>query len=240
MDILKTSNLKAFYIFKASGNETDVKAVNNVTLGIKENEIYGIAGESGCGKSTFLKSICGLVEPPLRIVGGNIYYNINKNYTDITTLTEEEYRKLRWSFISYIPQGSMNVLNPLLRVKEDFKDFYSAHKEINNEKEFMNNLEKHLKLLGLSPNVLESYPHQLSGGMRQRVTIALATVLNPRLIIADEPTTALDVVAQRAVIQLLKDVQTFQKNTIVLVTHDMAVHANIADRMGIMYAGTFV
>src|SRR5690606_16346623 len=107
-------------------------------------------------------------------------------------------------------------------------------------KDFEEPLRKHLNALGLPMRVLKSYPHQLSGGMRQRVTIALATILNPRIILADEPTTALDVVAQRAVIQLLKDIQSLQKNTIILVTHDMAVHANIADRMLIMYAGVFL
>jgi len=135
----------------------------------------------------------------------------------------------------------MSALNPIIRVKESFKDFVTAHKKIKDEqKDFEEPLRKHLNALGLPMRVLKSYPHQLSGGMRQRVTIALATILNPRIILADEPTTALDVVAQRAVIQLLKDIQSLQKNTIILVTHDMAVHANIADRMLIMYAGVFV
>jgi peptide/nickel transport system ATP-binding protein len=156
-------------------------------------------------------------------------------------MSQEEYRKLRWQFISYIPQGSMSALNPIIRIKESFKDFVTSHKKIENEeKEFEEPLKKHLTALGLPVRVLKSYPHQLSGGMRQRTTIALATILNPRIIVADEPTTALDVVAQRAVIQLLKDIQKIQKNTIILVTHDMAVHANITDRMGIMYAGMFV
>jgi peptide/nickel transport system ATP-binding protein len=219
----------------------EVKAVNDVSIKIQEDEIYGIAGESGCGKSTFLKTICGLAEPPLRIVDGKIYYEVEGKEIDITKMSQEEYRKLRWQFISYIPQGSMSALNPIIRIKESFKDFVTSHKKIKDEeKEFEEPLKKHLTALGLPLRVLKSYPHQLSGGMRQRTTIALATILNPRIIVADEPTTALDVVAQRAVIQLLKDIQKMQKNTIILVTHDMAVHANITDRMGIMYAGMFV
>jgi peptide/nickel transport system ATP-binding protein len=241
LDVLKTQNLKSYYIFEMQEEKKEVKAVNDVSINIREDEIYGIAGESGCGKSTFLKTICGLAEPPLRIVDGKIYYKVEGKEIDITKMSQEEYRKLRWQFISYIPQGSMSALNPIIRIKESFKDFVTSHKKIEDEeKEFEEPLKNHLTALGLPLRVLKSYPHQLSGGMRQRTTIALATVLNPRVILADEPTTALDVVAQRAVIQLLKDIQKIQKNTIILVTHDMAVHANITDRMGIMYAGMFV
>ncbi len=241
LEVLKTEKLKSYYIFEMQEEKKEVKAVNDVSISIREDEIYGIAGESGCGKSTFLKTICGLAEPPLRIVDGKIYYEVEGKEIDITKMSQEEYRKLRWQFISYIPQGSMSALNPIIRIKESFKDFVTSHKKIKDEeKEFEEPLKKHLTALGLPLRVLKSYPHQLSGGMRQRTTIALATILNPRIIVADEPTTALDVVAQRAVIQLLKDIQKMQKNTIILVTHDMAVHANITDRMGIMYAGMFV
>lgn len=241
LEVLKTEKLKSYYIFEMQEEKKEVKAVNDVSINIQENEIYGIAGESGCGKSTFLKTICGLAEPPLRIVDGKIYYEVEGKEIDITKMSQEEYRKLRWQFISYIPQGSMSALNPIIRIKESFKDFVTSHKKIKDEeKEFEEPLKNHLTALGLPLRVLKSYPHQLSGGMRQRTTIALATILNPRIIVADEPTTALDVVAQRAVIQLLKDIQKMQKNTIILVTHDMAVHANITNRMGIMYAGMFV
>ena len=241
MDILKTEHLKSYYILEMGEEKKEVKAVNDVTVNIREDEIYGIAGESGCGKSTFLKTICRLVEPPLRMMGGSIHYQVDGNYVEITELKEEEFRKLRWKYVSYIPQGSMNALNPIIRVKESFKDFFTAHQRIEDEeRDFEEPLKRHLSALGLPMRVLKSYPHQLSGGMRQRTTIALATILQPRIIVADEPTTALDVVAQRAVIQLLKDIQELQKNTIILVTHDMAVHANITDRIGIMYAGMFV
>ena len=143
-------------------------------------------------------------------------------------------------YISYIPQGSMSVLNPVLKLKETYEDFIGSHLGDQSREEIFELAHKQILVLGLPKNILELYPHQLSGGMRQRVTIALASLLKPRIMIGDEPTTALDVVVQRGVIQMLKDIQQKLKNTIVLVTHDMGVHANIADRIGIMYAGKIV
>jgi peptide/nickel transport system ATP-binding protein len=131
----------------------------------------------------------------------------------------------------------MSVLNPVRKVIKTFDDIISTHEGIKDRKEFLERVSGHIKKLGLPPDVLKSYPHELSGGMRQRVAIALATVFQPELIIADEPTTALDVVVQRGVLQLLKEIQGESKNTVLLVTHDMAVHANVADRVAIMYAG---
>ncbi len=165
LNILKTENLKSYYIFETPTEKKEVKAVNDVSIDIEEDKIYGgVAGESGCGKSTFLKTVCGLAEPPLRIVGGTIYYLVNGKYVDITKLSQEEYRKLRWEYISYIPQGSMSALNPIIRVKESFKDFVTAHKKIKDEqKDFEEPLRKHLNALGLPMRVLKSYPHQLSG-----------------------------------------------------------------------------
>lgn len=240
MTILKTDALKAYYVFEASGIKKSIKAVNTVSLEINKNEIYGVAGESGCGKSTFLKTLVGMIDPPLQLVSGKIYYNIEEEFIDTSSLSKESFRKLRWNYISYIPQGSMSVLNPVIRIQESFRDFIEDHCQIRSKDDFERPIKEHLTALGLPLRVLRAYPHQLSGGMRQRVTIALATVLKPKIIVADEPTTALDVVAQRAAIQLLKDIQKSQKNTVILVTHDMAVHANISDRVGIMYAGTFI
>jgi peptide/nickel transport system ATP-binding protein len=131
----------------------------------------------------------------------------------------------------------MSVLNPVRTINKTFEDIVSTHQSIPDKKIFKEQMEAHVKRLGLPPDILRSYPHQLSGGMRQRVAIALATVFHPRMIIADEPTTALDVVVQRGVLQMLKDIQSESRNTVLLVTHDMAVHANVADRVMIMYAG---
>ncbi len=238
--ILRTEALQAFYVLDLYGKPKVVKAVNQVDLAIQENEIYGIAGESGCGKSTLLKTLAAAVEPPLRMVGGKVYYRIAGADVDVATLSPEEKRRLRLEYIAYVPQGSMSVLNPVAKIKETYQDFIESHVGAGLKVEAFDLARSHLIELGLPPKLLDAYPHQLSGGMRQRVTIALATLLKPRIIIGDEPTTALDVVVQRGVVQLLREVQRSLQNTIVLVTHDMGIHANAADRIGIMYAGKIV
>jgi peptide/nickel transport system ATP-binding protein len=238
--ILSTQALKAFYILDVKGKQKVVKAVNEVELNIKESEIYGIAGESGCGKSTLLKALAAVIEPPLRQLGGKVVYHVNGKEVDVSTLGAEALRKLRWQFVSYVPQGSMSVLNPVIKLISTYRDFIASHVSGKTQDEAFALAKKHIAELGLPARVMDAYPHQLSGGMRQRVTIALAALLEPAIIIADEPTTALDVVVQRGVVQLLKEVQRRLGNTIVLVTHDMGVHANVADRIGIMYAGKMV
>jgi peptide/nickel transport system ATP-binding protein len=238
--ILRTEQLKTFYILDMQGTQKVVKAVNEVDLEIQENEVYGIAGESGCGKTTLLKALFISIDPPMRLVGGKIYYKINNQFVDVTSLSGEEKRKLRMEYISYIPQGSMSVLNPVQKLQETYQDFIASHVNIKSREETFDLARSHIVELGLPKNILDAYPHQLSGGMRQRVTIALAALLKPRIMIGDEPTTALDVVVQRGVIQLLKEIQKKLKNTIIMVTHDMGVHANVADRIGIMYAGKIV
>ncbi len=240
MPILKSENLKSFYMLDIYGRKHLIQAVNGVSLEIEEREIYGIAGESGCGKSTLVRVLYGMIEPPLSLIDGNVFYKRDGEFISIFTLSEEELRKLRWEFISYIPQGSMNILNPVIKIIDSFWDFVGAHVSKGEKEKMEHSLFEFLKTLGLPSKTLYAYPHQLSGGMRQRVIVALATFLNPKIIIADEPTTALDVVAQRGVIQLLKSIQSFLNNTIILVTHDMGVHATISDRIGIMYAGNII
>ncbi|HPU42986.1 MAG TPA: ABC transporter ATP-binding protein, partial [Dictyoglomaceae bacterium] len=239
MDILRAEKLKAYYILGMGDKLYSVRAVDNVNLSIKENEIYGIAGESGCGKSTLIKTLYGMIDPPLNVIDGKVFYNINGEMKDIFSLNGD-LENIKWKYISYIPQGSMSVLNPVTKVINSFWDFIASHEKVESRSEWEEGIKKYLNLLGLPDKVLDAYPHQLSGGMRQRVTIALATILSPRIIVADEPSTALDVVAQRAVIQLLKGIQQNLKNTIILVTHDMGVHASISDRIAIMYAGKIV
>lgn len=238
--VLRTEKLHTCYILDYHGSQTVVQAVNEVELDIWENEVYGIAGESGCGKSTLLKALAAVIEPPLRHIGGNIIYQIAGEEVNVSSLEAEELRQLRWDFVSYVPQGSMSVLNPVVKLKDTYQDFIISHVDGKSREEAFKMAKSHIAELGLPPEVMDAYPHQLSGGMRQRVTIALAALLSPKIIIADEPTTALDVVVQRGVVQLIKDIQARLENTVILVTHDMGVHANVADRIGIMYAGKMV
>lgn len=239
--ILRTEKLQAYYLLDMQGTQKVVKAVNDVSVTIYENEIYGIAGESGCGKTTLLKALFNDFVPPMRLVGGKIVYLLNDGReVDAAQLSPDEMRQLRMEYIAYIPQGSMSVFNPVLKLKEAYEDFVSSHRKGQSRAETFELARQQIQLLGLPANVLDLYPHQLSGGMRQRVTIALASLLRPRIMIGDEPTTALDVVVQRGAIQMLTTIQRDLQNTIILVTHDMGVHANIADRIGIMYAGKIV
>jgi peptide/nickel transport system ATP-binding protein len=237
--IVNAQNLKAYYVTRAYGVERTVKAVDDVTIAVQEGEVYGLAGESGCGKSTLLKVMLGEFQPPLTVVGGSVTYRLDGQEKNAASLSEEDRQSIRWSKVSYIPQGSMHVLNPVRRIQNTFHDFIVTHKPMS-KREAFDVTGNYLRELGLPEKVMRSYPHQLSGGMRQRVTIALATILWPKLIFADEPTTALDVVVQRGVIQLLKEIQQKKGSTIVLITHDLGVHANLADRIGVLYAGKLV
>jgi peptide/nickel transport system ATP-binding protein len=238
MALLTVENLRAYYKTEMYGISRLVRAIDDVSLELQPNEIYGVAGESSCGKTTLIKVLSGTIKPPLKVHGGNVKYRFKSFEVDMAKVSDEELRQnIRWKEISYVMQGSMSVLNPVRKVVRTFEDIISTHEGIRNRKEFLERIKEHVKKLGLPPDVLNAYPHELSGGMRQRAAIALATVFHPSLIIADEPTTALDVVVQRGVLQLLREIQGESKNTVLLVTHDMAVHANVANRVAIMYAG---
>jgi peptide/nickel transport system ATP-binding protein len=237
--IVETSHLSAYYMTSAFGVQRTVKAVDNISLQIKEGEVLGIAGESGCGKSSLLKVLLGAHQPPLTVVNGSVKYRIDGQEIDVLSMDEASRRATRWRKVSYIPQGSMHVLNPVRRIRDTFYDFITAHRHMS-KRDAIEMARTYLRDLGLPEKALAAYPHQLSGGMRQRVTIALATILWPKLIFADEPTTALDVVVQRGVIQLLKEIRQKEGSTLVLITHDIGVHANLADRIVILYAGKVV
>ena len=238
MALLSVQDLSAYYRTEIYGISRTVRAVDGVSLELNPNEIYGVAGESSCGKTTLIKVISGNLKPPLKVNSGSVNYHFWSHDVDILHTPQEELRQnVRWKEISYVMQGSMSVLNPVRKIIRTFEDIVDTHQGITDKKKFFEQVREHVNRLGLPTEVLTSYPHQLSGGMRQRVAIALATVFQPSLIIADEPTTALDVVVQRGVLQMIKDIQALSKNTVLLVTHDMAVHANVADRVMIMYAG---
>jgi peptide/nickel transport system ATP-binding protein len=234
--MLRLNQIQAYY-YSSKGV---VKAVDNVSLDIQENEILGIAGESGCGKSSLIKVIYGNVEPPLKIVNGTTEARYTGPDGKEVLLNGKEIRKAWWQYISYIPQGSMSVLNPVVRIEPQFFDAVTRSNNQLSKKAVREQVIHYLKELDLPVEVLQAYPHQLSGGMRQRVIVALATFLHPRMILADEPTTALDVVVQRGILTMLTQLQRKMKNTLVIVSHDMGVHYQITTRMAIMYAGKIV
>lgn len=234
--MLKIDNLSASYK-TIDGN---VHVVKDCNFEIKENEIFGIAGESGCGKSTLLKTLYDIIEFPLEIDSGKVILTGTKNGKEFR-FESGEIRKTWWNNIAYVPQAAQSVLNPITRLKKQFLDSIPEEDKKNETPEqTLARVADYLKELSLSPDVLEAFPFQLSGGMRQRVIIALASFMSPSVILADEPTTALDVVVQKGILMMLMKLQRHLKNTIVIVSHDMGVHYQITDRMGIMYSGSFV
>ena len=237
--VLRVEALRAYYRISSFGLDREVRAVDDVTFHVNANEIYGLAGESSCGKTTLIRTIAAAIKPPLRVVGGSITFNFAGRSIDMHRADDETVAAIRWKHLSYIMQGSMSVLNPVRRVERSFIDF--AFRHVGRKKaEFLDIVRDHLRRLDLSPDILSAYPHQLSGGMRQRVAIALATVCRPEFIIADEPTTALDVIVQNGVLAMIRDVQKEIGSSLIFVTHDLAVHANLCHRLGIMYAGRLV
>ena len=234
--MLKIENLSASYK-TIDGN---VHVVKDVNFDINDNEIFGIAGESGCGKSTLLKTLYDIIEFPLEIDKGRVVLSGEKNGKPFS-FESGNIRKSWWNHISYVPQAAQSVLNPIVKLKNQFLDSIPEEDRKNETKQqTLNRVGKYLEELGLSRDVLEAYPFQLSGGMRQRAIIALATFMSPSVVLADEPTTALDVVVQRGILMMLTRLQKNLKNTLVIVSHDMGVHYQITDRMGIMYSGSFV
>ncbi len=232
-ELLKIENLKVYY-FMLTGT---VKAVDNVNLRIGKGEIVALVGESGCGKSTLAYSILRMVPYPGRIVSGRILFD----GLDLTKLSEEEMRRLRWREISMIFQGAMNSLNPVMKIRDQLIEALIYHDAIDDIKQGYDLSAKMLKLVGLDPDrILDSYPHELSGGMKQRVVIAMSLLLNPKLIIADEPTTALDVTTQAGILELMRDLHIKTGSSMLLITHDLPVVAEIADRVYVMYAGKIV
>jgi peptide/nickel transport system ATP-binding protein len=235
--VLETNNLRAYYRMKYFGIDREVRAVDGISMHVRKHEIYGIAGESSCGKTTFIKAIAAAIRPPLEVVGGQVKYSFIDD--ELYALSPAQRTAIRWRHLSYILQGSMNVLNPVRRIHKTFEDFAFRHMHLGRA-EFELEVKRHLERLRLPAEILHAYPHELSGGMRQRVCIALATLCKPEFIIADEPTTALDVVVQKDVLAMIRGTQSEFGSSMIFVTHDLTVHANVTDRLGIMYAGRLV
>ena len=213
-----------------------VKATDAVSFSLGAGERLGIAGESGSGKTTMALAILRLIRPPGRIAAGEIWLQD----VDLMSLSPEAMRQVRLARIALIPQGSMNSLNPVTRIKEQILDALRDHDVRISRRQGQERVRELLESVGLRPEVADMFPHELSGGMKQRVCIAIAISLRPRVIIADEPTSALDVVVQKQVMETLAKVQQDLRAAVILIGHDMGLMAQFADRLGVMYAGKLV
>jgi peptide/nickel transport system ATP-binding protein len=229
--ILEVKDLSVEY----AGAVAPARAVDHVSFELSEGEFMAVVGESGCGKSTLLFAIAHLLSLPAEITGGTVVFNGQ----NMVALTDKQLRAIRWRGLSVVMQSAMNALNPVTSIEAQFSDAMRAHGE-KNPKFIRERSEKVLSLVGIDVVHLHSYPHQLSGGMRQRAMIAMALLFSPELILMDEPTSALDVVAQRSLMVQVKQLQKELGFAIIFVTHDMSLVAHFSDRVAVMYAGQVV
>lgn len=229
---LDVKNLYVSYITPRGA----VKAVNGVSFFLRPGERLGLVGESGSGKTTTALSLLRLLQPPAQIEGGQVLLD----GTDLLSLSDAEMRRARFAEIALIPQGAMNSLNPMMKIGEQLRDTVRAHERAPSSTDLDNHIQAVLASVDLSPEVMDAYPHELSGGMKQRVCIAMGILLKPKVIIADEPTSALDVVVQRQVMETFGRVQREINAAVILVGHDMGLMAQFVDRVGVMYGGKLV
>ncbi|MGI5083563.1 ABC transporter ATP-binding protein [Treponema putidum] len=228
--VLDVKNLRLYYHTSAG----IVKALDDVSFTLHAGETLGLVGESGCGKTTTGMALLKMPSPPGRVEENS---QIIINRRDIVPLSDSEIRKnVRWQEISMVFQGAMNSLTPVYTIGKQMLETLREHKEMS-DKEAQDLMEEYLGYVGLPPEVLNRYPHELSGGMKQRVVIASGLFLKPKLVILDEPTTALDVIVQAQIINLLKELKQKFKLSFIFITHDLSLEAEISDRICVMYAG---
>lgn len=230
--LLSVQNLTIDYI----GEKTDFRAVDDVSFDVAPGEVFGLAGESGCGKSTIAFAISRLHKPPALIRKGS---RILLEGRDVLDLDQKQLRDFRWREVAMVFQSAMNSLNPVLRVEAQFYDVLRTHRGIS-KAEARERTAEMLRLVDISPDRMRNYPHQFSGGMRQRIVIAICMALNPKLVVMDEPTTALDVVVQREILQRINELRRRFGFSILFITHDLGLMAQFCDRIGIMLAGKLV
>ena len=214
----------------------DVSAVNNVSFTLREGQSLGLVGESGCGKTSIAISLLKLLPDNAKIKGGHIWMGD----TDLVPLKDEEMRRFRWKRISMVFQAAMNSLNPVHKVGDQIIEAMDQHLGVQTVEQSRQRVTELFDLVGIDPAMIDRYPHEFSGGMRQRAVIAMALSCNPDIIIADEPTTALDVIVQDRVLRKLELVQRTLNMAMIYISHDIAVIAEVSDRIGVMYAGNMV
>ncbi|MFD7504609.1 ABC transporter ATP-binding protein [Streptomyces sp. NPDC059850] len=233
--------LRAEHISVTYEGERPTHAVRDVSFELRRGELLGIAGESGCGKSTLAYAVARMLAPPARLTGGRVTHRDRTGAkTDLLALEGEALRAFRWSRLSVVFQSAMNALNPVTTVGRQFDDIFRAHRPGMRRPERYERARALLDMVGIDPARVRAYPHELSGGMRQRVVIAMALALEPEIVIMDEPTTALDVVVQR---EILDEVQRLRDDlgfSVVFITHDLSLLLEISDRLAVMYAGSIV
>jgi peptide/nickel transport system ATP-binding protein len=226
-----------------------IRAVDGVSFDIQPGERFGLVGESGSGKSTIAMAILRLIKPPGKIEGGAIWLHganasvpgaAGASPVNLLGLSEEQMRRLRLAGVALIAQGAMNSLNPVVRIRAQLLDGFRDHDVHLSRREQDARVQELLESVGLRREVADMYPHELSGGMKQRVVIAIAISLRPRLIIADEPTSALDVIVQRQVIETIRQIQERLQASVLMVGHDMGLMAQSVHRLGVVYAGKMV
>jgi peptide/nickel transport system ATP-binding protein len=235
--LLSVSDLTVAY----HGERGAVRAVTGVSLEVRRGEIFGIAGESGSGKSTLLNTICRLIKYPGVVESGSVALaEPDGRQVDVLGLAGEELRRFRWARIAMVFQSALNALNPVLSIEAQMVDVIADHQPELSRGERRERAVEVLRLVGLPAQRLAAYPHQLSGGTRQRVMIAMALILQPDLVLMDEPTTALDVVTQRQILHEILQLRDRLGFSVVFITHDLSLLLEIADRIGVMYAGRIV
>lgn len=229
MLVLELKDLKIYYR-TLNGYS---KAVDGVSFQIEEGEYLGLVGESGCGKSTIAKAILRILPPNGEVVDGKILYKGR----DLIAMKPAEMKKVQWKEISMIPQSAMHSFDPVYRIEDQLIEAIETHEKSPQQQEMQTKIEQLFELVGLDKSRLKDYPHQFSGGMRQRAMIAMSLLLDPTLILADEPTTGLDVIVQDQILFRIKEIHEKLKKTMLLITHNMAVVAENCDKIAVMYAG---